>query len=150
MIRRPPRFTRTDTLFPYTTLFRSPSYRRHAEPVRAVRRARRWLGRRAGRDLERAAEGRRRHGADRRVARRAFRHRSAGATAFAAGPGTRRTALRGRHLPLPLTTRRTGTGRLQPARRAPRNRGAGRADRKSVMYGKRVSVRLDPGGLRLI
>src|SRR3546814_13508440 len=28
MIRRPPRSTRTDTLFPYTTLFRSP--RRHA------------------------------------------------------------------------------------------------------------------------
>src|SRR3546814_2294023 len=24
MIRRPPRYTRTDTLFPYTTLFRSP------------------------------------------------------------------------------------------------------------------------------
>src|SRR3546814_2935300 len=29
MIRRPPRSTRTDTLFPYTTLFRSP--RRHAQ-----------------------------------------------------------------------------------------------------------------------
>src|SRR3546814_10075393 len=28
MIRRPPRFTRTDTLFPYTTLFRSPRARR--------------------------------------------------------------------------------------------------------------------------
>src|SRR3546814_11276816 len=28
MIRRPPRSTRTDTLFPYTTLFRSPSRRR--------------------------------------------------------------------------------------------------------------------------
>src|SRR3546814_5950910 len=27
MIRRPPRSTRTDTLFPYTTLFRSASYR---------------------------------------------------------------------------------------------------------------------------
>src|SRR3546814_2601933 len=27
MIRRPPRSTRTDTLFPYTTLFRSPSPR---------------------------------------------------------------------------------------------------------------------------
>src|SRR3546814_16560405 len=27
MIRRPPRSTRTDTLFPYTTLFRSLSYR---------------------------------------------------------------------------------------------------------------------------
>src|SRR3546814_9737953 len=25
MVRRPPRSTRTDTLFPYTTLFRSPS-----------------------------------------------------------------------------------------------------------------------------
>src|SRR3546814_8755414 len=28
MIRRPPRSTRTDTLFPYTTLFRSPQARR--------------------------------------------------------------------------------------------------------------------------
>src|SRR3546814_11730920 len=36
MIRRPPRSTRTDTLFPYTTLFRSAGYRsRHAA-------ARRW------------------------------------------------------------------------------------------------------------
>src|SRR3546814_9854269 len=26
MLRRPPRSTRTDTLFPYTTLFRSPSH----------------------------------------------------------------------------------------------------------------------------
>src|SRR3546814_9926819 len=33
MIRRPPRSTRTDTLFPYTTLFRSEglAWRRHAE-----------------------------------------------------------------------------------------------------------------------
>src|SRR3546814_9432918 len=30
MIRRPPRSTRTDTLFPYTTLFRSPSTLRAA------------------------------------------------------------------------------------------------------------------------
>src|SRR3546814_11965178 len=29
MIRRPPRSTRTDTLFPYTTLFRSAQYFRH-------------------------------------------------------------------------------------------------------------------------
>src|SRR3546814_9141517 len=28
MLRRPPRSTRTDTLFPYTTLFRSPLIRR--------------------------------------------------------------------------------------------------------------------------
>src|SRR3546814_7052496 len=31
-IRRPPRFTRTDTLFPYTTLFRSCGRRRCAWP----------------------------------------------------------------------------------------------------------------------
>src|SRR3546814_10216244 len=29
MIRRPPRSTRTDTLFPYTTLFRSRQFRRY-------------------------------------------------------------------------------------------------------------------------
>src|SRR3546814_235276 len=35
MIRRPPRSTRTDTLFPYTTLFRSPypSLVPHAPPL---------------------------------------------------------------------------------------------------------------------
>src|SRR3546814_1267206 len=31
MIRRPPRSTRTDTLFPYTTLFRSPGPQRIQE-----------------------------------------------------------------------------------------------------------------------
>src|SRR3546814_13681131 len=37
MIRRPPRSTRTDTLFPYTTLFRSPWFVRLADvgPVAA-------------------------------------------------------------------------------------------------------------------
>src|SRR3546814_5743902 len=33
MIRRPPRSTRTDTLFPYTTLFRSIVQRKRAGPV---------------------------------------------------------------------------------------------------------------------
>src|SRR3546814_13501668 len=33
MIRRPPRPTRTDTLFPYTTLFRSPAPLPAAEPA---------------------------------------------------------------------------------------------------------------------
>src|SRR3546814_13952642 len=37
MIRRPPRSTRTDTLFPYTTLFRSAS--RIFRPVRPLSRA---------------------------------------------------------------------------------------------------------------
>src|SRR3546814_5180051 len=39
MIRRPPRSTRTDTLFPYTTLFRSRVLRRPAGPVAAGPRA---------------------------------------------------------------------------------------------------------------
>src|SRR3546814_11165276 len=33
MIRRPPRSTRTDTLFPYTTLFRSLDFRANATHV---------------------------------------------------------------------------------------------------------------------
>src|SRR3546814_15633887 len=39
MIRRPPRSTRTDTLFPYTTLFRSdsPSCRRSKPPFKKER-----------------------------------------------------------------------------------------------------------------
>src|SRR3546814_623805 len=32
MIRRPPRYTRTDTLFPYSTLFRSPARTSVAQP----------------------------------------------------------------------------------------------------------------------
>src|SRR3546814_12914830 len=39
MIRRPPRSTRTDTLFPYTTLFRSHQHRRDARLVHLDRRA---------------------------------------------------------------------------------------------------------------
>src|SRR3546814_9423437 len=33
MIRRPPRSTRTDTLFPYTTLFRSMHFASPASPI---------------------------------------------------------------------------------------------------------------------
>src|SRR3546814_9484341 len=33
MLRRPPRSTRTDTLFPYTTLFRSIAYQHHARGI---------------------------------------------------------------------------------------------------------------------
>src|SRR3546814_2134777 len=37
MVRRPPRSTRTDTLFPYTTLFRSAGGDADAVPLRAAR-----------------------------------------------------------------------------------------------------------------
>src|SRR3546814_5343918 len=38
MLRRPPRSTRTDTLFPYTTLFRSVAVSIQVDGARAVRR----------------------------------------------------------------------------------------------------------------
>src|SRR3546814_4871748 len=68
MIRRPPRSTRTDTLFPYTTLFRSPGGRvrflaqrpRRAALARPAQRDRRRPGRAAGaRRLSRGAGSRR-------------------------------------------------------------------------------------------
>src|SRR3546814_6317320 len=46
MIRRPPRSTRTDTLFPYTTLFRSPVRRRYPASVLCGRPPSRPPGRR--------------------------------------------------------------------------------------------------------
>src|SRR3546814_13768377 len=48
MIRRPPRSTRTDTLFPYTTLFRSPEGAgAHAVFIGRERRRLRPIGRRS-------------------------------------------------------------------------------------------------------
>src|SRR3546814_10238820 len=49
MIRRPPRSTRTDTRFPYTTLFRSPDYAQSPRLIprrntRAKKRARQGAG----------------------------------------------------------------------------------------------------------
>src|SRR3546814_5673108 len=47
MIRRPPRATRTDTLLPYTTLFRSPGAqprRPDSDRHRVLRREARWIG----------------------------------------------------------------------------------------------------------
>src|SRR3546814_13901294 len=53
MIRRPPRSTRTDTLFPYTTLFRSPA----AEAEEGEEEARRGKGdRQTEHDLDETTE----------------------------------------------------------------------------------------------
>src|SRR3546814_9019886 len=48
MIRRPPRSTRTDTLFPYTTLFRSEVFAHRATGVRRDVLQRGGFGRRGG------------------------------------------------------------------------------------------------------
>src|SRR3546814_5687077 len=62
MIRRPPRSTRTDTLFPYTTLFRSPGPPPHfgCQECRADADAVRAAHRRAGDTPQPAAPRRRR------------------------------------------------------------------------------------------
>src|SRR3546814_15709533 len=63
MIRRPPRSTRTDTLFPYTTLFRSPPGRSVARetvaracPPQALPRSCNGAGARAQRSEEHTSE----------------------------------------------------------------------------------------------
>src|SRR3546814_18984425 len=98
MIRRPPRSTRTDTLFPYTTLFRSD---------------------------RRERPGEREHGE---------REEDAGP-----GRGLERDVLHHRHI-------RLSQGALG---RRGRPGPAGPADPKSVVWGKRVSVRVVLGGLIL-
>src|SRR3546814_20133731 len=107
MIRRPPRSTRTDTLFPYTTLFRSA-----------------WLPRR------RSA---------RRRSRRHAQHRCAGQA----------------RNPRPICRPPPWSRPKPPAHnvlrcRAGRRERKGCSDRKSVVSGKSVSVRVDLGGRRII
>src|SRR3546814_18236059 len=116
MIRRPPRSTRTDTLFPYTTLFRSldAGGRRHGD--RHGRRRRPHAGRG---QPPRSASGRL------RLLTEAGRQVVPGPPR--GGPG---------RLPRPGDGRRQG-----PVLN-------GRRDRKSVVSGKRVSVRVDLGGGR--
>src|SRR3546814_4935366 len=79
MIRRPPRSTRTDTLFPYTTLFRSRAQDLSKEPrnVRSLRRLRRPLRRHGDLPrLPRRGRHRRAHGGRSVFARRSEEHTS--------------------------------------------------------------------------
>src|SRR3546814_2954488 len=75
MRRRPPRSTRTDTLFPYTTLFRSAHQRPHRRPRSPGAPG---AAPRAGRDIGEAAAG-----PDRRLC---HRHRAADRLLRAADP----------------------------------------------------------------
>src|SRR3546814_15814161 len=104
MIRRPPRSTRTDTLFPYTTLFRSAEKSAHSSARQVSLSRRHWHDHR--------------HFQRRVVAELGFRtvHRSRGRT-----PRQR-----------PQTAARSAT------------------ERKSVVSGQRVSLRVHLGRRRLI
>src|SRR3546814_15467782 len=116
MIRRPPRSTRTDTLFPYTTLFlsrraRGPAYR--AAPVRGCR----------DRGAPDGGDGAVRADRQRRPGRRG-RH-------LADAPADDR----GQDAPGPAAGRRDGLGPrgLSPAADHDRTYRSGRYDRKSVV-----------------
>src|SRR3546814_14819509 len=120
MIRRPPRSTRTDTLVPYTTLFRSGAPR--AFPTAA-----------------RIARARREDSNERRPQQppRLDRQLRLGLGRLPpSGP------FRGRQ---PDQLHLSGRG---PA--GARRHGRGLQDRKSVVQGKGVSVRVDLGGRRII
>src|SRR3546814_12107142 len=119
MIRRPPRSTRTDTLFPYTTLFRSGrvisrTFRavRHPSPTRPARQHS-W----------RAFVGARTNGSQTRRLTPCLRR-----------GGSQKLAAE-------AASTRAGVMRRVPAA-AP--------DRKGVVEGKSVSVRVDPGGRRYL
>src|SRR3546814_20599303 len=119
MIRRPPRSTRTDTLFPYTTLFRSlRAIAADQDRAAAVTRDMQGWAERA----ETAAER------DRELAARAAALDEELAALAAAPPDLKHRA-------------QALADEAQAARES---------DRKSVVEGKSVSVRVDLGGRRII
>src|SRR3546814_15740606 len=120
MIRRPPRSTRTDTLFPYTTLFRSCRNRASVNPTHP----RPWNVVHPLNDACSASIGGRRHGTRRQ-------HRTG-------DRGQTRVALS-----------ESDTGSALPRRLTPHLAGASQ-DRKSVVLGQSVLVCVDHGGRRII
>src|SRR3546814_15026431 len=89
MIRRPPRSTRTDTLFPYTTLFRSHGgvLERLITPERAIGLSHHEGG--AGHALDPAGYGERHFPAADRACRLANRFEAGGAQAIERHAGNR-------------------------------------------------------------
>src|SRR3546814_11338617 len=127
MIRRPPRSTRIDTLFPYTTLFRS--HRRLGRGASRVPAALSALSpRRAGWALADDPDE-----PDRSGAVLGLLHR-----------------LGARDLARPARLRRHRRQDFATQPRPRRRHAAAAPDRKSVVEGKRVSVRVEIGGRRNI
>src|SRR3546814_14068404 len=136
MIRRPPRSTLTDTLFPYTPRFRSPTSaiarhrRRSGSRRRRQQRRERRRGRRDARRVDAA-------GVVARDMVKAVQPEHAGDRGIARGDDRTQFARR-------QSVARIGTLEpRQPCEQPPR-------DRKRVVSGKRVSVSVDLGGRRLI
>src|SRR3546814_16324142 len=128
MIRRPPRSTRTDTLFPYTTVFRSRGWQCRTHVI------------------EKADEV--------RVALRGKRRTAGASGADAIGPGRASGGpggVRGGPPQAGEHARRSAARavRLEVREAERRSICSGPGDRKSVGAGKGVSVRVDPGGRRI-
>src|SRR3546814_13906084 len=145
MIRRSPRSTRTDTLFPYTTLFRSPE-RRAASVTDAIPYT---VRRRISEPCARAAPDCRQtdRAAWRPCVAARFRLAAVGRRiAASARRQRRRQDLAARNARRPASRRwRQGelhTGRVTAA--------LARPDRKRVVSGKSVAGRVDTGGRRNI
>src|SRR3546814_14610592 len=131
MRRRPPRSTRTDTLFPYTTLFRSihPRTLRQRSPAAAARHA----GSPALQLLD------------------ALRGRFADAAAGdEADPESRRTRHAGAAAAAGTRNRRWRVQGLSRSEPEDASRLRRRRDRKSVVEGKGVAVSGDLGGGRYV
>src|SRR3546814_19345886 len=135
MIRRPPRSTRTDTLFPYTTLFRSTARAARRRPAAALRPG---YARKAAAYSRNAPPWRtafpppERHIADDSSGPMPPRR------SYAPHP---RDIAAGTICRFPLDPGR-GAGRFPTGRHPP--------DRKSVVVGKSVSVRVDLGGRSIL
>src|SRR3546814_16871155 len=138
MIRRPPRSTRTDTLFPYTTLFRSP--------VATARKfGRELLAEEAGDMLARRGEAVVDGRGDQHLDDRRLRP----AILFRVEKGAVHIVERRREDDprLVMLARFGEAGELRQLRqRAIHTEGAAARDRQGVGQGKRVSVRVDTGG----
>src|SRR3546814_19349593 len=128
MIRRPPRSTRTDTLFPYTTLFRSLRRRPRLPAVAGAQPAvgRRRRARRSARPRP-AGAGPVRRLAALPLAGRRDRLRRALRAASVAGADRHRLPGRDRHSlgPLPSDLPAGGAGGLRPPPRPPTGSAAG-------------------------
>src|SRR3546814_12901886 len=144
MIRRPPRSTRTDTLFPYTTLFRSPPARRRAGFQTATHSPFRPQPHLPERHLQarRGAESAAEVGPTRRSLRRHAEARAGGAV----------DELPDRKAERLVVARGVG---VDPPGVGPVRGGIAqqRADlaiaRQSVVSGKRVAARVEHGGCRI-
>src|SRR3546814_17384650 len=133
MIRRPPRATRTDTLFPYTTLFRSsPRLSRFAELARSLSMTPTGL---LGGSFNPA------HSGHRAISRPAIRRLGLSELWWLVSPGN------------PL---KAGTGmaphraRIRSAQTMAPRAPSPATDRKSVGRGQSVAVRVGPGGSEII